>query len=146
MLLLLGVCWLLILYIEGQDNKCSGIYFTRPLSSSSSCHPGDGPFKSSLPSTSDSCETLISKVKDASSIDQRSVKWRRSIIYSTVICVLLFVFVLKEKMEWTKLYLSIFVSSAFLYLMFNYYSYHVSSIAAEHASDALDIMKRQCFK
>lgn len=136
---------LIVLYTEVQDNKCSNIYFNGFFKDS--CRPGDGPFRDQKPLPTDDCPLLFTKINEAANYDQNSVKWRRALIYGSIISVLLWTLVILPQggmPNIRSLVLTILISSFVLYFMFNYYSYHVSSIPASYVKQAVDLVQQKC--
>jgi len=83
-------------------------------------------FRGSTPKQGDSSRVLLDKIDNAAGAENNSIKWRRTLIVSTIIVFLIFVLVITPANlpEWNIFYLSILISWAILYFNFSNYSYH----------------------
>lgn len=122
-LLFIGV--VCVVKVEKKDWDCSN---RNPYAISEMCIPGEGnPYKGTTPVHGDDVPTLLEKIQKAASVENRSVKWRRSLILGFSICILLWILVISpgHLPEWPKMYLSVILAAGVLYYGFNYYSYHM---------------------
>ena len=68
-------------------------------------------------------ETL-EKIDNASKADQRTVKWRRSLIISVVVVLCIFIFVLGRLPNGIELFICIVISEFFIWGSFSFYTFH----------------------
>lgn len=148
--LILIVVFVFVWWKEKKDWECSNI--DDPYEK---CDGNGMPFRNSFPSETDTLTELSNKIDIASGAEVRSIKWRRSFIYATIISVTIFILIFqlsknqysdwKRFLNWRILYLMILVSFCILYFQFNYYSYHRFSIAEENTKKATKIMQKNYF-
>jgi len=142
---ILGAAVAFVWYVETKDIRCPT--FT---SSSTECDNGGGmSFSYTKPSNTDSCKLLIEKLRKASGSEQASIKWRRSLILSTTVMILMWLLVGTPGglPDWKTLYLSILVAYVIIFGSFNYYSYHVFGRAETWMKDTIrELESKGCIK
>jgi hypothetical protein len=136
-----------ILYIEKKDVQCPTL-----SSSGDECKDGGGmSFSYTKPNPTDSCQTLLDKIRKAAGAEPASIKWRRALILSfsivTVTSILVgpySLFTIGGPNGWKPFYLSIMIGFVILLGNYIYYSYHIYGKAETWLKDSLDILQQKC--
>ena len=135
-----------ILQIERRDNRCE------VLDDPTTCN-GDGmSWAGSKPTSGDSMETLLEKIKKGSNGETHSIKWRRSFILSValvyVVVFLNFLFNATSVEDegyslpdWRGVYVLISIFFLILYFTYDYYSYHVYSKPRNNIRACVELIK-----
>lgn len=76
------------------------------------------------PKNTDSVNELLNKIKISSSCGSNTVKWRRSLLMSIVICILISLIILEKFPDGKSLFLMVFITFIVIYFSFSYYEYH----------------------
>ena len=131
--------------IESKDIRCPTF-----SSTSEECENGGGmSFSYTKPADTDSCKNLIDKIYKGAGCEQASIKWRRSLILSVWIMIVMWLLVGTPGTlpDWKILYLSILVAYVLLFGNFNYYSYHVFGRAENWMKDSIrELQSKGCIK
>jgi hypothetical protein len=86
-------------------------------------------FAGSKPSPSDSCDTLLKKITISSGATQNAIIWRRALLTSIIIIVLVSVLIATPALlpNWIPLYLGVFIGFIIISGVQQWYNYHVWS-------------------
>ena len=150
--IIIFICIYFVLWLENRDNKCSELWNKNAI-----CNYENGmPWRNSKPLESDNYYQLLKRIKNASNAESNSIKWRRSLILSFIISLLFWILIIgcssygfTSEMcnfiplpRWEVFLLTLLSSFTVLYYSFNYYSYHIFSIPANHIHESLKILKK----
>ena len=137
-LLYLGylVFFLLILFVEHRDLYCSQIW-------SKECTGEGMSYQGTQPLEGDSPKTLVHRLVRAAGSENRSIKWRRALILSSIVVAVILLVIIPLtgdevfSLPRFDLYITCVLSSfAILYFSFNYYSYHIFNKGRNNAKNA----------
>lgn len=95
-------------------------------------------FSDTHPEVGDTPAQLKAKVKKALELDERTIKWRRSLGLAVSIVGLLMIFVVQRILDWRLFYLGVLLTFVILYGHFNYYAFHVAGEASHRGKSSLD--------
>jgi hypothetical protein len=143
MYLILALATIYVWKIEATDITCPTF-----SSSKEECENGGGmSFSFTKPSSSDSCQVLIEKIKKGAGAEQASIKWRRSFILAVSIMATMWLLVGGGIPDWKILYLSVVIAYVILFGSFNYYSYHIFGKAETWMKDSIrELEAKGCIK
>jgi len=128
--------FLLILFVEHRDLYCSQIW-------SKKCDGEGMPYQGTQPQQDDSVETLVHRLTRAAGSENRSIKWRRALILSSIVVAVILLVIIPLTGDETftlprfDLYITcVLASFTILYFSFNYYSYHIFTKGRNNAKEA----------
>lgn len=120
--------------VERKDVKCPNYQ-----ASDEECRRRGGmAFSDTGPEPGDSPQQLKAKVRKVLELEDRTIKWRRSLGLAVMIVGSLLVFVVRKIIDWRLFYLGVLLTFAILYGHFNYYAFHVAGEAAQKGKASLD--------
>lgn len=138
--ILLGAV-IFVTYLDKKDWECPD-----PWISKDKCEGVEMALWNTKPNSDDDIPQLVEKINKASKVEGASVKWRRSLLLSAIIVLLIFILVITPGYlpQWPKFYVSVLIGFAILYFQFSYYSYHRYKDGEENIQDATKILKEKC--
>lgn len=76
------------------------------------------------PKNTDTVNELLNKIKISANCGSNTVKWRRSLLISVVVCILVSLVVLEKFPDGKSLFLMVFIAFIVISSSFSYYEYH----------------------
>jgi hypothetical protein len=76
------------------------------------------------PKNTDNVNELLNKIKISTNCGNSTVKWRRGLLLSVVICILISLVVLGKFPTGKEMFLMVFLTFIVIYFSFSYYEYH----------------------
>lgn len=83
----------------------------------------------------DNPETLLDKIEWLTHFNSRTVRWRRYILMSIIITVLLIFFIFKKYLNIHEFLITVFIIYLILYSFSNFYTYHYERYPEMHTRD-----------
>jgi len=95
------------------------------------------------PKSSDSVNQLLNKIKLSSNVASNTVKWRRSLLLSVVIVILISLVVLEKFPCGKQLVLMVFLAFIIIYFSFSYYEYHYEKYPVNNIHKSINYIRDQ---
>lgn len=129
------VIWIAI--SEWRDSNCDDAYVIV-----TSCK-GDGRNRSGSSSIEDSPDTIMSNIVKGAKAEQDSIKWRRALIVSYIVALLISVTVCSNGslIVWPRFLTCMVIVWAAMYFTMNFYSAHISAPITENIKDSISLLK-----
>jgi hypothetical protein len=96
------------------------------------------------PSPNESNEVIFSKIKQASDFADRWVTWRIALLASVPCTGFIYFFLYRRMPSEQELLVNMFVITAVMYFVFNFYKFHLIDHARNNIMDGVDIISARC--
>jgi len=107
-------------------------------------NPNGKAIKGTKPFQQDSNEVVFSKIKQASDFADRWVTWRIALLGSIPCTGFIYFFLYKRLPTEQELLINMFVITAVMYFVFNFYKFHLIDHARNNIIDGINIISARC--
>lgn len=101
------------------------------------------PYRGSKAEPGDDTSALLDRIDIASKADSMTIKWRRAVFTSVIILAVVFFFIAGGLPKWTVFYAGTIVSTALLYFIGNFYSYHYYAVPEKIIQENTKMIRQQ---
>lgn len=127
--------------MEFTDLRCPST-----KASAKQCGPGKGvAYVKGRPFTRDSPDTLLDKISLSSSYENNTVKWRRCLIFSFFVTVIIFLLVFSRLPCGKELLICVLILYCCMYFMLSFYQNEISRPATRQIDVSIDLLRDKLF-